>query len=76
MYVSVLPVCVCVCVCVCVFWVWGARGFQRKALDFLKMDLQVIVNYFVDAGNQTRDQVQQVLLTTEPWLQLLSVSIC
>lgn len=42
-------------------------GHQKRVLPPMRLDIQVVVSYHVDAGNQT----PKVLLTTGPLLQPL-----
>jgi hypothetical protein len=56
-------VCVCVCVCVCVKQVG-----QKRVLDHLELDLQVIANFpsWV-LGNKLRFSARAVILTSQPF---------
>lgn len=38
-------------VCLCVVWVLGSRGDQKKALDLLGLELQVVMSGRVGARN-------------------------
>jgi len=50
--------------------VLGARGSQKRALDHLELELQVVVNHYVGSRNCPLEE-QPVLLTAEPSLQPL-----
>lgn len=37
----------------CIMCKLGARGGQKRGLDLLELELQIVVNHYVGAGNQT-----------------------
>lgn len=41
-------------ICICTICLPGALGEQRRALDTLELELQVIVNCHLDSRNQTQ----------------------
>jgi hypothetical protein len=46
--------CFCLCgVCMCTMYVFGAHGSQKRALEPLKLELWMVVDHCVGAGNQT-----------------------
>jgi len=88
-----LSLCVCVCVCVCVhvcsLFVWmpgvlGCQGYgdQKRLLNALELELEVVMHCLVGAKNNLgSSEEQQVLLTNEPILQppfifILYVRVC
>lgn len=51
--------CVCIyrcsdCLCVCVPHVCSGHRGQERMMDPLELELQIVVGYPVDVGNQTR----------------------
>lgn len=44
----------CLNVCLCVVCMSSARGGQKGASSLLRLELQVILNYHIGSGNQTR----------------------
>ena len=41
------------CVSICTVYMPGAGRGQKRALDLLELELQMVVNCYVDAGNGT-----------------------
>ena len=60
----------------------GTQESQKRALDPLKLELEIVVSYSVDAGNWTQSSGTAVFLPSEPSLQsvllhlFLHVFIC
>lgn len=52
-------------VCMCTMCIPGARG-QKMVSEALELELWIVVNHHVDAGNQT---LVQTVLTAEPLVQ-------
>ena len=45
---------ICVHICLCTSCVFGACGGQKRALDALELELQMVVSHHMGAGNQTQ----------------------
>ena len=43
----------CLHVCICTTFLLGAHGGQKRVLDSLEIELWVVINHCVGAGNQT-----------------------
>ena len=41
------------CVCICTMCMPGVLRDQKRELNHLKLELQMVVSCYVDAGNQT-----------------------
>lgn len=69
LFISLMYVMVCQHVCLCATCMPSGCGGQKRALDLLKLTLQVVVSCHVDVGIEPRRE-QRVLLTTEPSFKL------
>jgi hypothetical protein len=71
-------VCVCVaCLYVCASYVCLVSRLQKRVLDCLKLELQMVVSHHVGAGNWTPGllQEQPALLTTAIFLAPHTISL-
>lgn len=54
MYFSVCMSVLHACMYVCTMFMLGTHESQKKALDSLGLELQLVVSYYVSAGNEPR----------------------
>lgn len=58
---------------VCLCFAGGVHGDQKKALDALELELEIVVSHHVGAGEPNPDSLQeQLLLAAEPSLEFLN----